>query len=89
VYAQAATAADALSRKNGPVAVRVVNRYLERAVDLVRLTLDRAAVEQQSVVARETIRTAPALVPIRRRLKSLEGGKTRLGSAPQVSPDGG
>ena len=89
VYAQAATAADSLSRKSGPVAVRVVNRYLERAVDLVRLTLDRAAVEQQSVVARETIRTAPALVPIRRRLKSLEGGKTRLGSAPQVSPDGG
>jgi eukaryotic-like serine/threonine-protein kinase len=77
VYAQAAVAADVESRKNGPVAVRVVNRYLERAVDLARLALDRAAVEQQSVIARETIRTAPALLPIKGRLKSLEGVKAR------------
>jgi tetratricopeptide (TPR) repeat protein len=69
VYAQAAHAADVESRKSGPVAVRVVNRYLERAVDLVQLALDRAAVEGQTVIARETIRTAPALLPIRRRLK--------------------
>ena len=75
VYAQAAVAVDAESRKTGPVAVRVVTRYLERSVDLVRLALERAPADERSMLFRETMLTDPALLPIRRRLRSLESLK--------------
>ena len=72
IYAQSAVAADAESRKSGPAAVRLVTRYMDRAVDLVRLALERAPALQRSVLLRETIPADPALQPIRRRLRSLD-----------------
>ena len=36
IYAQAAVAADSESRKTGPVAVRLISRYQDRAFELVR-----------------------------------------------------
>ena len=69
VYAQAAVAADTESRKTGPVAVRVVRRYLDRAVELARLALERAPQEQRAQILNETILKDPMLEPIARRLK--------------------
>jgi tetratricopeptide (TPR) repeat protein/tRNA A-37 threonylcarbamoyl transferase component Bud32 len=75
IYAQAAIAAESESRKTGPVAVRLVNRYQARAFELVRLALQRAPAEQRSVLFRDTIQVDPALQPIRRWLRSLESLK--------------
>jgi eukaryotic-like serine/threonine-protein kinase len=72
IYAQAAIAAESESRMTGPVAVRLVNRYQDRAFELVRLALQRAPAEQRSKLLRDTMVPDPALQPIRRWLRSLE-----------------
>ena len=50
-------------------AVRIVMRYLERSVNLVRLALELAPAEQRSALLRETIMIDPTLLPI---LKAVE-----------------
>jgi eukaryotic-like serine/threonine-protein kinase len=72
VYAQAAVAADIESRKTGPSAERIVARYLDRATELARLALERAPAGERSQILRDTMIPDPLLLPIRRRLKSLE-----------------
>jgi tetratricopeptide (TPR) repeat protein/tRNA A-37 threonylcarbamoyl transferase component Bud32 len=75
VYALAAVAADAESRKTGPVADRIITRYRARAIDLVRLAVDRASAVERTMLLKQTIPHDPALEPIRRQLKSLESRK--------------
>jgi eukaryotic-like serine/threonine-protein kinase len=74
VYAQAAIAAETASRKTGPVAVRLVTRYRDRAFELVGLALKCAPAEQRSALFR-AISADPALKPIQRWLRSLESLK--------------
>ena len=88
IYAQSAIAADSESRKTGPVAVRLVTYYQDRAFELVRLALRRAPAEQRSALFRDTIRDDPALQPIRRWLRSLEGLKLDPLTPPRSSPPG-
>ncbi|MGP0063057.1 MAG: protein kinase domain-containing protein [Isosphaeraceae bacterium] len=89
IYARAAIAVASESRKTGPVAVRVVTRYQDRAFDLFKLALQRAPAEQRSSLLRDTITTDPALQPIRRRLRTLEGINGKPTKPAQRSPSSG
>jgi tetratricopeptide (TPR) repeat protein len=71
IYAQAAVAVDTESRKTGPPAVRVVNRYLDQSVNLIRRAMELAPAEQRASL-RDTMKKDPMLGPIRRRLDSLD-----------------
>jgi hypothetical protein len=71
IYALAAAAASLQARKNGPDTVRLVSRYQDRAVELVRSALLRAPAEQRANLLRETIMADPALKPLERRLRAL------------------
>ncbi len=69
VYALSAVAVDPESRKNSPATVA---RYFEHSFDLACLALNLAPPEQRSTLLQETMMKDPALLPIRKRLKSLD-----------------
>jgi eukaryotic-like serine/threonine-protein kinase len=71
VYAQAAVAVVKQPRDNGPVAVRVAARYLDRARELVAKALQHAPAEQRPILMRD-----PMLEPIRTRHGSVESLKS-------------
>jgi tetratricopeptide (TPR) repeat protein len=72
IHALAAVAVSAEARSTRQNADRLILRYQDSAVALVRLALRRAPAEQRSTIFRETIQIDPALQPIRQRLRSLE-----------------
>jgi len=78
IYALAAVVASSEIRKNGQVAVRLVDRYQGFAVGLVRRAQQLAAAQHESARAREAIQNDPALKPLSRRLRSVDSQKLDL-----------
>jgi tetratricopeptide (TPR) repeat protein len=83
VYARASVAAAEESRRMHEPDERTIARYANRAVELVRISLDRAPVNERPILWRNTILKDPAFRPITRRLKSLEGIDFDLHALPQ------
>ena len=72
IYALAAVVASAEIRKNGQAAARLVERFQDTAVELVRRARQLAIAQHEFAKLREAIQTDPVLKPLGRRLRSVE-----------------
>jgi eukaryotic-like serine/threonine-protein kinase len=75
IHALSAKVASSEIRKNGQAAVRLVERYQDNAVELVRRARQLATVQHELVKFREALRTDLAFKPLGRRLGSVESQK--------------
>ena len=71
IHAQAAIVAASEARKTGRDAVSLVNHYLDQAMELARRWLKRIPPAERAKALRDLLQD-PAMVPLRRRLRSLE-----------------
>ncbi|HKI20315.1 MAG TPA: tetratricopeptide repeat protein, partial [Isosphaeraceae bacterium] len=89
IHSLAAVAVSSEARSTRQNADRLILRYQDLAMELVRLALQHAPAEQRSALFRNTILIDPVMQPIRKRLRLLESLKIDQPAPPRSpSPPG-
>jgi tetratricopeptide (TPR) repeat protein/tRNA A-37 threonylcarbamoyl transferase component Bud32 len=82
VYALAAVAAAADAGAKARLAASPVERYQDRAVELVKLALERTPAERRAAFWHDQVAADPALRPLQRRLRKLQPGGAGAANTP-------